>query len=308
MEANKYPGNCTNDYIYEPLGCELLEIRILKIEPSESWLSDICCHLEHRLLGQPATSYEALSYIWDSGMENTPILVNGRRCVVTANLESFLRHRRHAHCVIEIWVDAVCINQRDVAEKSRQINLMYIIYGFATNIMVWLGKEDDDSDLAMDEPSRLGEGSPYNKMHIITGKTLTALHKLLSRTWWSRVWIIQEIFWGGAGIKLEKMRDRCGHKELTWMTLVKAAAKMQSHKDDQRQYFPALDNIFALESLRHQLGDMKDVPADERLVFDTVAQYRNFQATNPKDKIYALLGVTNIVGLSLALMWTTRCQ
>jgi hypothetical protein len=88
------------------------------------------------------------------------------------------------------------------------------------------------------------------------------------------------------------MRDRCGHKELTWMTLVKAAAKMQSHKDDQRQYFPALDNIFALESLRHQLGDMKDVPADERLVFDTVAQYRNFQATNPKDKIYALLGVT----------------
>lgn len=53
---------------------------------------------------------------------------------------------------------------------------------------------------------------------------------------------------------------------------------------------------------------MKDVPADERLVFDAVAKYRNFQATNPKDNIYALLGVTNIVGLSLALMWTTRCQ
>ena len=225
-------------------------------------------------------------------MENTPILLDGRRYFVTANLESFLRHRRDAQDPIDIWVDAVCINQSDVAEKNGQIKLMSLIYMAAAKVMVWLGKEADDSDLAMDELSDMGQGSPYNKLHIITGNSLTALNKLLSRSWWSRIWVVQEIFWGGAGIKLDKMRIRCGHKELEWITLVIAAAKMQSHKEDQRQHFPTLEKLFALETFRYQGGDMKDIPANERFVFDTVAQFRNFQATEPKDKIYALLGTT----------------
>lgn len=282
-----------NDYRYKPLTRDYLALRTLRLEPSDFWSSDICCHLQDHYLDPklPVPSFEALSYTWDGGVENAPILLDGRRRLVTANLESFLRHRRESKHPVDIWVDAVCINQNDLEEKSSQIKCMNLIYMTAARVVVWLGKADDDSDTAMEELSYLGSGSPYNKMNIITGSVLVALENLLRRKWWSRIWIVQEIFWGGCGMKLDKMRILCGNKELMWTTLVIAAARMQSHKDDQRQYFPTIRNIFILENMRYQCGDMIDSPPDEGLVFDLIAQHRHFEATEPQDKIYALLGL-----------------
>jgi hypothetical protein len=42
-------------------------------------------------------------------------------------------------------VDAICINQSDVEEKSSQIPLMKYIYELATQVVIWLGLEDDST-------------------------------------------------------------------------------------------------------------------------------------------------------------------
>jgi hypothetical protein len=279
------------DHQNKPLDKNVQQIRLLTLEPSGSWTSPINCRLTHCNLDPTLRRFEALSYTWEGGQNTISIFLDGQRRLVTPNLEAFLRHRREAQDPVILWVDAICINQEDNQEKNSQVKLMNVIYLIAERIMVWLGRAEDDSDLAMEELLSLGTGSPYGKIHILTGPTLTAIQKLLNRGWWYRMWIIQEIFWGGAGTKLGNMRIRCGHKELWWTTLVIAAARMQSHKDDQRQYFPGIDNIFTLENLRHHAGDMVKVEADENLVFDLVSEYRHFQSTDPRDKIFALLGV-----------------
>lgn len=80
-------------------------------------------------------------------------------------------------------------------------------------------------------------------------------------------------------------------KEVWWSTLVVAAARMQAHKYDQRQYFPSVEIILTLEELRNQAGEMISNPANESFVLDLVSMHRHFKSTDPRDKIYALLGM-----------------
>ncbi|OTA90543.1 hypothetical protein M434DRAFT_77799 [Hypoxylon sp. CO27-5] len=42
-----------------------------------------------------------------------------------------------------IWIDAICINQNDRAEKENQVKLMDKIYANATTVKIWLGEAND---------------------------------------------------------------------------------------------------------------------------------------------------------------------
>ena len=64
------------------------------------------------------------------------------------NLESALRHLRHESEELVIWVDALCINQKDLAEKNSQVQKMASVFRQAKMVICWLGEETDDSHLA----------------------------------------------------------------------------------------------------------------------------------------------------------------
>lgn len=68
-----------------------------------------------------------------------------------------LEQLRHASDTVELWVDTLCIDQNDVIEKNHQLPLMGEIYSKASQVIVWLGPQEDDSDLAMDLIRDLGE-------------------------------------------------------------------------------------------------------------------------------------------------------
>jgi hypothetical protein len=76
-------------------------------------------------------AYTALSYAWGDPNVTAPILVNGVECQITTNLESALRHIRDDINHLVIWVDAICINQRDTLERNHQVQLMRNIYSYA---------------------------------------------------------------------------------------------------------------------------------------------------------------------------------
>jgi hypothetical protein len=42
------------------------------------------------------------------------------------------------------WIDAICINQRDKAEKTWQVNMMHEIYTSASQVTAWLGEPGHD--------------------------------------------------------------------------------------------------------------------------------------------------------------------
>jgi hypothetical protein len=98
--------------------------------------------------------FDALSYIW----ENDPsplnkgkpvpnyILLDGKPGEPRKPLEISkscyiaLQNLRDHHGIRTIWVDAICIDQKNNSEKNMQIPLMKEIYGKARKVYIWLGE------------------------------------------------------------------------------------------------------------------------------------------------------------------------
>jgi hypothetical protein len=117
-----------------------------------------------------------------------------------------------------LWVDAICINQDDIAERNAQILRMQHKFTQASLVTVWLGAERNNNTRALDfirsicKPSKEFEGwvetphggvwardssafSTYLSRRLLSrehSQDWQALHKLLQRAWWERIWIVQE--------------------------------------------------------------------------------------------------------------------
>lgn len=123
--------------LYPNLGRESRTIRIIKLLPgSES--SPIHCTLQQIALGD-STAYHAVSYAWGDPEITRPIFVNNIEVQVRCNLEACLRHLRKTDKPLQLWVDAICINQNDDNEKSHQVLMMGEIFRSCTSAYIWLG-------------------------------------------------------------------------------------------------------------------------------------------------------------------------
>ncbi|KAG8160863.1 hypothetical protein KVR01_009127 [Diaporthe batatas] len=136
--------------IYAPLHSDGRKFRLLVLEPSPDRQAPIRCQLKQSSFDNAIPEYKALSYTWGDPLVTTPISVNDAEIQITVNLEAALRHIRNASDAITIWVDALCINQTDVAEKNHQVEMMRDIYSGAELVIAWLGSASEDSDLAME--------------------------------------------------------------------------------------------------------------------------------------------------------------
>ena len=83
--------------------------------------------------------YDALSYEWKKDKGLTNVTCGSTSLSVTCNLATALRALRHPASPKVLWADAICINQGDKEEKSKQIPLMRDIYATAKSVLIWLG-------------------------------------------------------------------------------------------------------------------------------------------------------------------------
>lgn len=186
-------------------------------------------------LGRGPGEYQAISYAWSNTKSFGKIQVwdfkaGGRTEKKSKTLEipedvynmlfHFLavRTRTHGHhdgakgfwpVRLHLWIDQICIYQRDHREKSIQVGMMDDIYRQAHNVLVWLGFPSADSDLALDfvthfnwnyylrllgRPATVPEVQPVHPScaNPHDPKPWLALRSLLTRPWWSRTWTIQE--------------------------------------------------------------------------------------------------------------------
>lgn len=96
--------------------------------------------------------FVALSYVCGKDTSNAHTLFCVPQCCIlpiTPNCSAALHRIQKQYGPIAIWVDSVCINQADDAEKSAQIPLMQQIYSWAETVYVWLGEGDPQSNEAM---------------------------------------------------------------------------------------------------------------------------------------------------------------
>ncbi|KAL8376856.1 hypothetical protein RB595_007809 [Gaeumannomyces hyphopodioides] len=162
--------------IYKPLRGS--EIRVIKLNPLDRLDADAPVHatLAHVPLNETADFF-ALSYVWGDATHTETISLDGHNFPVTFNLWKALIYLRchfkpgrrprdtelpaslrldadgpdngwdgdaeHAAPWTEgqvcWWIDALCINQADLAERAEQVPRMRAIYSLATRTVIWLG-------------------------------------------------------------------------------------------------------------------------------------------------------------------------
>jgi hypothetical protein len=134
---------------YRPLDFPAFEFRLLTLLPSENTNAPIHCIISYEVLIEPP-EYRALSYCWGDQDVTEEIFVNERSVQVGTNLKSALKELR-AQELLMLWVDALCINQKDLLERGLQVMRMGLIYSRAVEVVVWVGGDGEDSAIAMSE-------------------------------------------------------------------------------------------------------------------------------------------------------------
>lgn len=93
--------------------------------------------------------FEALSYAWGQPDFAASLDVGNGKIAISTQLSLALPAFRKPDSRCFVWADAICINQNDDAEKSRQIQKMFQIYRKASETMVYLRPASEHSNLAM---------------------------------------------------------------------------------------------------------------------------------------------------------------
>lgn len=130
--------------LYSPLATSG-SIRLLILLPRKEPDDNIECTLSQVLLDDNPV-YDALSYVWGDEMATDSILVNKKPFQTTKNLRNALSLIRRAAQPIILWVDAICINQRDLDERRDQVLQMRRIYASAKQVRIMLGDDDHEAE------------------------------------------------------------------------------------------------------------------------------------------------------------------
>lgn len=279
-------------------------IRTLTIEPGGK-RSDIFCNLKLINLDEQ-TEYMALSYTWGDGSLTAAIYCNNHSISVTQNLFAALHQFRDTKDSVSFWVDQLCINQADLEERSQQVRVMGEIYAKATKVWIWLGDEADDSTRGVAFMKRLGPLLEQTPQRLLTDKELSelgldyahaaaewrAIIALYSRPWFGRLWVIQE------AILATDLWVACGKEKFSWQLLVDATYFVwgrHSHPAELTDHVletPYRANISRL----HNIVDMRREVEVGWSLLEVLVFTREAQATDLRDKVYGLLGLTSYTG------------
>ncbi|KAK5465539.1 hypothetical protein LTS15_002102 [Exophiala xenobiotica] len=147
-------GGVSADYVHNSLPSDT-SIRLLYLKRPDSEQDNVIrCSLKEVELAKPP-DYIAVSYTWGlpekraeayethSARDHT-IYVDSKPFQVTENLHDALLFFRSLLDVEDypLWIDAICINQKDYDEKGKQVSMMGTIYNQADRVVVWLGKDE----------------------------------------------------------------------------------------------------------------------------------------------------------------------
>lgn len=290
-------GSCQDAFQYSPLQLESDEIRLVQIQPARADQPPLCM-LKHFAWNE-RPQYVALSYTWGDVSPGESTFINGKISTVRKNLSSFFWHAFQDSVSPYLWIDAICINQKDISERNAQVLRMKAIYEGAAGVLIWLGPSVDGSDVAIKTIEHLGKISeasdtlgqtdafdPYH--HPVGEEVWRSLSVLLGHPYWSRAWVMQE---ASTPCRYGKTKVVCGGTSTTLEYFISAnhmleGAALRSRSRLGRSRIP----------FNAELSNIKDLCARRQLaninLMDMLSTFAFIQATDPRDKIYALLSIT----------------
>lgn len=325
--------------VYASLQGDSREFRLLILEPSTNRHAPVRCNLNLASFDDNNVKYTALSYTWGDPLSTKTILVNGATKQVTIDLEAALRHIRQPSCAMVLWIDAICINQEDLAEKNHQVEMMKEIYTGAELVIAWLGNASNDSDLAMEvlgkgfeawkgkagssvinerrgnyTPARgdedhttelsgctAGSQPPVTNRNVevcdkqiywkdftrtiqgLSDRETLAISKFFKRSWWSRIWVVQEV------MLAKKVVFKCGYAEvpgdkmISWGVGPLSILNIHMLSSDSELSVLAGPAFNLLEVLLY--------PRNNKDAMDCLFSFGMRETSRPHDHIYGILGI-----------------
>lgn len=200
-------GGSANAFGYQflDLNTSSHQVRLLRFSPS-SPLKIECTMYTMDLESVPL--YWALSYTWGPPEPTMEIMVNGKPMRIRENLYQFLSTWRNT-LDRDLWIDQICIDQRNDHEKNHQVNMMSQIFTAASNVLIWLGVAADDSDRVIAAVTKSPRATAWEQVE----HEQDGLLRIMERQYWHRLWVVQEILLAPCLTVL------CGTQEFSWSEL-----------------------------------------------------------------------------------------
>ena len=245
--------------------------------------------------------YEALSYNWGSAADTEIATVEDLPSQISTlsigqNLAIALRHLRHSNNPRTLWIDAICINQEDLQERSNQVVRMGDIYQLASRVIIWLGPAADDSGIALSKLQFLGKQVEYTRRRRFvpspgcqepdwfsssyelpyTQEDWNAIYHLTSRSWFERLWVLQE-----AQLARSTSVVKCGQDEIPWRLFRRAILCLNNKKVG-----PPKNLRPRLKVVATGCKFLRGMTLGELLLAATGRKCRD-----PRDKIYGTLNI-----------------
>ncbi|KAJ9609736.1 hypothetical protein H2200_006064 [Cladophialophora chaetospira] len=104
-------------------------------------------------------NFFSLSYACGDPQDTEVVLCNGKMMNIYKSLYKALQAVRLNDQQISIWADCICINQRDLAEKAKQVSNMWRIYRYAYCTLIWLGDSTSSTEVALRAMQKVTEST-----------------------------------------------------------------------------------------------------------------------------------------------------
>lgn len=249
------------------------QIRLLRMESLEEgdWKQDVRCTIDIYDLGSKdfRTDFRAISYTWGQLDLVETIIINSKYTLtVRQNCAFALRQYRAHFADLPVWIDSICINQVDEAEKTKQIQLMGTIFSFAERVVACVGPHSDETEWMIGAVK-------CNQYYSGDAEQMEKLGKVCkdfgSRQYWTRLWIVQELLLAQRGTVLCGL-SMIGLEEFRlWLT--RCPVDFQIWRE----------NLPAYAILTSQLP---------MSLYDNVRAYKTLECTERFDRVFALLGIS----------------
>lgn len=258
------------NFEHTPLTDALGQIRLLEVERAD-WNEAVHCTIGDHDLGtkDTGTNFRAISYTWGRSDLVETIIINSKYTLtVRRNCAFALRQYREHFAESPMWIDSICINQVDEAEKTKQLQLIGTIFSFAERVVACVGPHSDETEWMI-------SAVKCNQYYSADAEQMEKLGKVCkdfgSRQYWTRLWIVQELLLAQCvtvlcGLNMVELREF-----RLWLTRCPVEFQIW------RENLPA----YAMLTSQSPMS-----------LYDNVRAYKALECTERFDRVFALLGIS----------------
>ena len=274
------------------------EIRLLILSPAVEHTAPLIGSFKVVSLHEHAR-YDAISHAWGMPGPSWLIEVDGRRYYITLSLAKCLVALRHISGSRALWVDAICVDQRSVQERSQQVGFMQHTFSGARCVQVWLGHKSTRCKrlvLSVDHFARRTLATPAGRpQQQQTVEEIDDLDLFFSEPqYWNRLWIWQEL---ALARDIELVYGRISMSMNSFRSYLSSHISVNYNDidvvDPRDKYNAHLSRMKQLNDMTQALDGINSLSCEGKMtkLIWIFAQARKTVASEAKDRVYGLLGI-----------------